>query len=306
MVWIALIAFCIGFSIASDKFFQISNLVAIFRDASILGIISCGLTFVIISGEVDLSVGSLLGIVGLAMSLLMLKGWEGFGSILIVLIPMCVGVGVCFFNSILITKLRIPALIATLAMMMSLKGVKLVIFGGQDILIYSLPHWLHYISKEFVGPIPVSVLLFIGIIILASIILYKIPFGRRVYAVGADSHVAYLMGINTSRVKTITFAFLGFLVFLSSSLVTGRVGGYSISIGQDYEMKVLLAVVVGGTPLAGGRGTIIGSIGGVLLMATLANGFVLSGVPYSSQRVVLGLIFISVVALDSYYRRRKR
>lgn len=302
VIWIALVGFWLFFSVVSDKFFQTSNFIAIFRDASVLGIIACGLTLVMIAGGIDLSVGSLVGISGLVVSLLILQGWQGFLGVFLLSIAVCMGIG--FVNGIMITKVKIPALIATLAMMMVLRGVKCIVYGGQEICLkLPLPAWLHFISRKSVESVPISVLIFISVSILSSIILYKTPFGRRVYAVGADSHVAYLMGINPSRVRIITYVFLGALVWLSSSIAVGRIGGYSFTLGDGYEMRAILAVVMGGTAFAGGRGTIKGSIAGVLLMATLNNGLTLIKVPYAWQIVILGIMFILVVGLDSYYHR---
>lgn len=300
-IFVALAGFCLFFSIASENFFQTRNLIAIVRSATTLGIISCGMTLVIIAGGIDLSVGALVGMIGFIIAKLILQGVGSFFSLF--LIAICVGIAVGFTNGIIITQLKISPLIVTLAIMMCLDGLKLVIYGGQDILIHSVPPCLSYISRGFVGPVPISVFLFISVIILSSVILYKTVFGRKIYAVGVDSHIAYLMGINPSRVRIITYVFLGILVYLSSLILVGRIGGYSIMLGQDYAMDAILAVVVGGTSLSGGRGTIEGSIGGVLLVATLRNGLTLIAVPYSFQIVILGIIFISVVTLDSYYHR---
>ena len=302
IVWMALFGFWIFFSIASDKFFQVSNFIAILRDAAILGIISCGLTVVIISGGIDLSIGSLAGISGLVASALILKGWNGFLVVFIFSMAVCLVIG--YINGIMINIVKIPALIATLAMMMILKGVKLVSYGSQDMFLSAiLPSWLYFMSKQFIGPVPVSIFFFAAVCILTGIILYKTPFGRKVYAVGADDTVAYLMGIKPSRVRILTYLFLSALVWLSSTLAVGRIGGYSFSLGQNYEMRAILAVIMGGTAFTGGRGTIEGSIAGVILVATLNNGLTLMRIPYAWQAVILGMIFILVVGVDSYYHR---
>ena len=302
IVWMALFGCWIFFSIASDKFFQVSNFIAILRDAAILGIISCGLTVVIISGGIDLSIGSLAGISGLAASALILKGLDGFFIVFIVSMAVCLAIG--FINGIVINVVKIPALIATLAMMMILKGVKLVSYGSQDMFISTImPSWLYFMSKQFMGPVPISIFFFIGVCTLTSIILYKTPFGRKVYAVGADDAVAYLTGIKPQRVRIFTYVYLAALVWLASTLAVGRIGGYSYSLGQNYEMRAILAVIMGGTAFTGGRGTIEGSIAGVILVATLNNGLTLMRIPYAWQAVILGMIFILVVGLDSYYHR---
>lgn len=303
IIWIIFVIICIYFSIASDKFLQIPNFISILRAALFLGIIACGLTFVMITGLIDLSIGSAVGMVGLTICMMVTKGWGGLIGIFI--IPILVSLSISLFNSFVITKLKMPPLILTLAMMIALKGIRRVIYGSHDILLKDMPKMISFISRDFIWGIPVSVYIFILIIILSSLILHKTPFGRNVFVVGANEHVAFLNGISPTKIRISAFLILGFFVYISSFILVGRIGGYSITMGEDYEMVAILAVVVGGTSLLGGRGSIIGGIGGVLVMSTLSNGLVLTRVPYPWQKVILGIIFILVVALDKFYNKKK-
>ncbi len=303
IIWLIFVIIVIYFSIASDKFLQISNFISIVRDAMFLGIIACGLTFVMITGLIDLSIGSAVGMVGLTISMMVTKGWSGLIGIFI--IPTLVSLSISLFNSFVITKLKMPPLILTLAMMIALKGIRRVIYGSHDILLRDMPKMISFISRDFIWGIPVSVYIFILIIILSSLILHKTPFGRNVFVVGANEHAAFLNGISPTKIRISAFLILGFFVYISSFILVGRIGGYSISMGENYEMVAILAVVVGGTSLLGGRGSIIGGIGGVLVMSTLSNGLVLTRVPYPWQKVILGIIFILVVALDKFYNKKK-
>jgi len=304
VVWMVLVIALIYFSIASDKFMQVSNILAIVRHAVFLGIISCGLTFVMITGLIDISIGSAVGIVGLIISLSILKGWNGLVGIFI--IPIIASISISLFNSFVITKLKIPSLIVTLAMLISLRGIKLVIYPGADIVLKKddLPKMLSFISRDYLWGIPISVYVLILIIILGIVILNKTLFGRKVFAVGVNEYVAFLNGIKPDRVKILVFVILGFCIYISSFILVGRIGGYSTNFGQNTEIEAILAVVVGGTNFAGGSGSIIGSIGGVLLVSTILNGLVLMKTPYEWHKVIIGIIFILIIAMDRFINRR--
>jgi ribose transport system permease protein len=303
VVWAILGIVLIYFSIASDKFLQVSNLIAIMRHAVFLSIISCGLTFVMITGLIDISIGSAVGIVGLVISLSILKGWNGLVGIFI--IPIIASIGISLFNSIVITKLKIPSLIVTLAMLISLRGIKLVMYPGADIVLKkdNLPGLLSFISRDYFLGIPISVYVLVLIIILGVVVLNKTLFGRKVFAVGVNEHVAFLHGIKPDNIKIFVFVILGFCVYISSFILVGRIGGYSTNFGQETEIEAILAVVVGGTNFTGGSGSIMGSIGGVLLVSTILNGLVLMRIPYEWHKVTIGIIFIMIVALDRLINR---
>jgi ribose transport system permease protein len=293
VVWAILGIVLIYFSIASDKFLQVSNLIAIMRHAVFLSIISCGLTFVMITGLIDISIGSAVGIVGLVISLSILKGWNGLVGIFI--IPIIASIGISLFNSIVITKLKIP----------SLRGIKLVMYPGADIVLKkdNLPGLLSFISRDYFLGIPISVYVLVLIIILGVVVLNKTLFGRKVFAVGVNEHVAFLHGIKPDNIKIFVFVILGFCVYISSFILVGRIGGYSTNFGQETEIEAILAVVVGGTNFTGGSGSIMGSIGGVLLVSTILNGLVLMRIPYEWHKVTIGIIFIMIVALDRLINR---
>lgn len=302
LVWVIFIIMFIFFSIASDKFLQISNFISILRNALIYGILACGMTFVLISGLVDLSIGSSVGFVGLIITILTLRGWGGIFGIII--IPLLVCFSISLANAIMIVRFKMPALIVTLAMLMVLKGIKLVIQIKSYTVLRDMPKILDFINNGYIWRIPISICIFIFLIILSNIILYKTPFGRKVIIVGANDHAAFLMGINPNTIKILTFLLLSIYVYFCSIILVGRIGGYSYTMGEDYEMVVLLAVIVGGTSFYGGRGSIIGSIGGVMVMSTLLDGLVLLKISYEWQKVILGIIFIFIIIIDRLYNRK--
>ena len=302
IVWIILIIIIIFFSIASDNFFQISNFVSILRDALSLGILACGITFIMVSGLIDLSIGASVGMIVLTISLSVMRGG---GLIGIFIIPLLISLSISLVNAVMIVKLKMPALIVTLAMLMVLKGIRMVIMGAHDISISDMPKIINFVSRSYVWGIPVSVYIFVLIIIVSSIILYKTPFGRKLFIVGANEKSAFLAGINTTAIRIFAFIILSVYIYICSFILVGRLEGYSITVGDNYEMIVLLAVVVGGTSFFGGQGSVIGSVGGVLLMSTLLNGLVLIRVAYEWQSVVLGIIFIFIIVLDRFYNKKK-
>lgn len=289
------------FSLLTQNFFSVNNILGILKDTSILGIIVCGLTFVIIAGGIDLSLGAMLGLSGLIFIRLISLNLQ-INAVIIVLLPLLCVLFFSLINGLLFTKLEIPPLIATLAMMTIITGIRMTWFR-KEIYLDEMARWLYFISKGSIKRFPVSVIIFIIIIIVSMIILYKTPLGRRIYIVGANEKSAILTGLNIDNIRIFTFLYLGLLVTISSILVFGKIKGYSFTIGQGYEMEAIFAAVLGGTVLTGGKGRIEGSVAGVLLMSTLRNGFTLAGVGYSIQEIVVGSIFIIFIIIQNIFKK---
>jgi ribose transport system permease protein len=292
---IGLILLIIVVSILNPSFLTISNIFNVLRQVSISAIIAFGMTFVILTGGIDLSVGSTLALTG-AVAASLLAG--GFDPILSMGIALILGLILGAINGVIITKGKVAPFIATLATMTVYRGLTLVYTNGKPISGLGDHASFQLFGKGYFLGIPIPVITTLITFGILYFILHKTTFGRRVYAVGGNEEAAKLSGINADRVKIAVYAISGFLAALSALILTSRLNSAQPTAGQSYELDAIAAVVLGGTSLNGGKGWIFGTLIGALIIGVLNNGMNLIGVSSFWQQVVKGIVILLAVLLD--------
>ncbi|WP_235543579.1 ABC transporter permease [Phycicoccus sp. Soil803] len=287
---VALLAF------TAPNFFTIDNLISVVRQSSIIGIIALGMTFVMITAGIDLSVGSVVGVAGLVFA--MLAPRDGTALIVPLIAGMAVGLLVGFLSSALIVWGKLLPFLATLATMAIARTAALVITEGQVVSGLSGPaEWL---GSGFVGPIPVPVIIFFALALVCEFVLSRTKFGSHVYAVGGNEESAKKVGISVTRVLFTVYLIGGVMAAIGGVVLTARLNGAAPVAGTGYELQVIAAVVIGGTSLFGGVGTIRGTVLGVLLLGVVMNGMNLLGVSSYYQQGMQGVILVLAVLLNRW------
>lgn len=281
-------------SVLSPAFLKFTNVMNILRQTSINGIVAVGMTFVIILSGIDLSVGSVL-----ALAAVVAASFAHTGEYPI-FVPILAGLftgSLCgFINGLIIAKRRIAPFIVTLGMMTIARGAALVYTNGRPVI--ELSDSYNKIGGKYVLAIPIPVIIFIIVVFIGSFLLSKTVFGRHVYATGGNKTAAELSGIITSRVIILGYSIAGFLAGLAGIVLSSRVMSGSPSTGQGYELDAIAAVVIGGTRLTGGVGTIFGTIIGALIIGVMNNGLDLLNVSSYWQQIVKGMIILLAVMID--------
>lgn len=301
-VFLALLVLFIILSVSSPYFLQPVNLINILRQISLIAIIGVGMTFLIIGGEFDLSIGSIMGLSSILIAWLIKHGinpWIAF----IILLVLSVFIG--FINGALTTKLGIPSLIVTLGMLSILRGLTLVIAGGWPISGFEDSSFFFLTGGRILDIFPMQAIWLIIIMILGGIILTKTTFGHHVYGTGGNKRAAILAGVNTDRVKIINFIITSILATIGGAIVLGFLKSATPLAGTGMELNVIAAVVIGGTNLFGGSGFVVGTLLGAIIMGAIRNGMILIGVSVYWQESIIGLVIIGAVALDMLIRRRR-
>ncbi|MFA9457328.1 ribose ABC transporter permease [Halalkalibacter sp. AB-rgal2] len=293
--FIGLILIVIIISILNPSFLSASNLLNILRQVSINALIAFGMTFVILTGGIDLSVGSILAFSGAVTASLIASGVD---PVLAVLIGLIVGTILGAFNGFVIAKGKVAPFIATLATMTIYRGLTLFFTGGQPISGIGDSSFFAMIGRGYFFGIPMPAVTMMLAFVVLYLILKKTTFGRRVYAVGGNEEAAILSGISASRIKIYVYSLTGFLSALAGVILTSRLSSAQPTAGQMYELDAIAAVVLGGTSLTGGRGWIVGTLIGALIIGVLNNGLNLLGVSSFFQQVVKGSVILLAVLLD--------
>jgi len=295
----ALILLCIILGTLTPTFLTSYNLLNVARQISLYAIIAVGETFVITSGGIDLSVGAVLALAGVITTLISINGIDPW---IAVFVGLLVGIGCGYTNGFLISKARINPFIVTLGMLNIARGIVLVITRGYPIPIYAGP--VVYFGQGYIGPIPVPVIFMLIIGVIGIILLRNTILGNYVKALGSNEPAARAMGINVERIKAITYTLAGFLSGLAGVVLAGRLSAGQPNAGIGWELDCIAAVIIGGTSLTGGEGSVIGTLIGATLLGVIRNGLVLVGVSMYWQTVVIGLILIGGVALDRFTKAR--
>lgn len=286
-------------SIFAPNFFTGNNMVNILRQVSISGICAVGMTFVMLTGGIDLSVGAILGVSGVLTAMMMLKG---IPSLLASIIALALGVVIGGITGAIIHYIEIPPMIATLGTMTSLRGVAYLITGGTPV--FGFDESYSKIGQGHVGVIPIPVIILAIVYAIGIFVLSKTKFSRYVYGIGGNQEVARLSGIKVARVKITVYAISGFCSALAGLVMLGRVNSGQPRAGESYEMDVITAVVLGGVSLNGGVGNLSHVIFGVLIIGVLTNGMTMMAVDDYWQRVVKGLILLLAVSFDHYIQKK--
>lgn len=296
-----LFALCLVLWILTPHFLTVSNLLNVAQQTSINAIIAVGLTFVIISGGIDLSVGSILAFSGVVMaSLLSREVPMGFA----VLAGLAAGFGCGIVNGLLITFGRLPPFIATLGMMSVARGVALRFTGGRPISGFS--DGFRWIANGEIGFVPAPVVLMLVVYAIAHFALRRTRFGRYAYAIGGNEEAALLSGVPVRFHKTMVYGVCGLLSAMGATLLTARINSAQPIAGINYELDAIAATVIGGTSLLGGQGSVIGTLIGALIIGVLRNGLNLIGAQPFDQLIVIGVVIIGAVLMDLAFKRAKR
>lgn len=297
-----LVLMFIFFAFASPVFATKSNVISILLATAVNGVLAVGVTFVVITGGIDLSIGTGMTfasvMTGVAVTNMGLPIWVG------VLVGLATGGFIGFVNGVSVAKLKIPAFIATLGMMMITKGLSLVVSGAKPIYFIDTPDFAK-ISTGAIFSIPMAVIIFFVGAIVAHFILNKTLLGRYNFSIGSNLHATRLSGINTDRWLIAIHTLTGIFVGLAGVLMAARLNSAQPALGQGYELDAIAACVIGGTSLSGGKGTISGTVIGAFLMSTLLNGLRILSVPQEWQTVLTGIIVIAAVYADIYRRTKQ-
>lgn len=288
------------FGIINPVFLKISNLLNILSQNSIIGIVSMGMTLVIIIGGIDLSVGSIVAFTGLLFAITISTGTPIFIATIISII---VGSGFGLINGFLITKGHIPAFIATLGLMSAVRGGALLLSGSKSVSI-SDSSFNSIVNYSVLG-IAVSSFVFIVITIVLWLFINKTFWGKYIYAIGGNEKAAMLNGINVSKFTLLAYMIGGLMCGFASVLLVGSLNSAQPQAGLLYELTAIAAVVIGGASLSGGKGSIIGTFIGVMILGVIQNGLSILNVPSYYQYILIGLIIIIAVLVDKKFNSKK-
>ena len=289
-------AILVFLTIGADNFLTINNITNVLRQSSIIGLVSIGMTFVMITAGIDLSVGSIVGLAGMVAATA--APHTGNAVILPIVLGLAIGVFVGFLSGAMVVWGAILPFLATLAMMALARSATLVYSNGQPE--SDVSSELEWLGSGFVGRVPVPVILFFGVAVVADFVLSKTRFGQHVYAVGGNEESSQKVGISVKRILIGVYVVCGATAALAGIVLTGRLDGAAPLNGVGYELQAIAAVVIGGTSLFGGIGTIRGTVVGVLLVSVVMNGMNLLGVESYYQQGVQGIILVLAVLLNRW------
>ncbi|WP_404611902.1 ABC transporter permease [Caballeronia udeis] len=297
--FVGLVVVCLVMVFASNSFLSAANIENIARQVSINAIIAVGMTCVILTGGVDLSVGSVMALSGTLAAGLMVSGMNAVAALVV---GIAVGLGFGVANGIFVAFAGMPPIIVTLATMGIARGLALIYTGGYPI--DGLPDWVAFFGNGKVLGVQMPVVIMLVVYLLAWVLLERMPFGRYVYAIGGNEDATRLSGVRVARVKLIVYGLAGLTSALAAIVLTARLMSGQPNAGVGFELDAIAAVVMGGTSISGGRGSIVGTLIGALLLGVLNNGLNMVGVNPYVQNVIKGGIILLAIYI-SRDRRRK-
>lgn len=294
-----LVLLCVGFGLLTDGFFSLQNVSIVAQQASINIVLAAGMTFVILTGGIDLSVGSVLSAAAVAAMLasnIPGAGWAG------VPVGLAVGLGFGIVNGALISLLRLPPFIVTLGSLTAVRGIARLL--GRDTTIFNPKLSFAFIGNGSILGIPWLVVIALVVVAVSWFVLRRTVLGLHIYSVGGNPEAARLSGIKVRAVELFVYAVSGLMAGLGAVMSAARLyAANGLQLGQSYELDAIAAVILGGTSFVGGVGSIIGTLIGALIIAVLSNGLVLLGVSDIWQYIIKGLVIVGAVALDRYRQR---
>ncbi len=309
-----LLLLVVAFAILEPRFLHPLNLFNILRQVSIAGLIAIGMTFVILTAGIDLSVGSLLALAGLVGAYVAKGGLDdrfavgagvaaGNPALLAMAAAIAVGLAGGMLQGLVVTRLKVPPFVVTLGGLTAFRGAALLFSGGGPISGFA-PDYTWW-GQGRIGPVPVPVIIFLTAAVVAHVVLKYTRFGLHIYATGGNRDAANLNGVPTRRVTVLAYVIIGFFCGLSGFLLSARLSSAEAVAGIGLELTVIAAVVIGGTSLFGGLGGVFGTVVGALLIGVLTNGLVLLGVSSFIQQIVIGVILVAAVAFDQFAATRQ-
>jgi len=287
-------------SIAIAEFMTLNNVITLFRQASTLLVLSTGLTAVILTSGIDLSVGAVSGLVGCIIAQFLKAG---VSSPLTFLIAIAFGALFGLFNGFLIATVKMPSFIATFGMSWVASGLSIIVMNGE--VIFGLSEDFTWFGTGYIGPIPVIAIIALIVVVLAYFILQKTTFGRDIYSIGANEDAARYSAVPVKKTLYLAFIFSGITAGIGGLLMTARLNAADSTMGDSYGMQTVAAVVVGGTSLLGGEGGIAGTVIGALLLTIIINVMNLLGISSFAQPAVVGVVIIAMVLFDTYTRQKQ-
>lgn len=293
-IYIAAVVIFLIFGMLNGNFLTAGNLRDIAVSASVNAIIGLGITFVIITGGIDLAVGSIASFVGIVSATLMVNA--GTSPFLALLAGIALGLVCGAINGVLITKLKLPPFIATLGTMSIYQGCAYVVTNGRPV--YNVPKDFVFMLNSYVGGVPVAVILVAVLAVLCWLLLRRTVFGQNVIATGGSEETAWLSGVRVDRVKIAVYALSGVLAGVGGLVIVARINAAQTDAGSPYLLTAIASAVIGGANLMGGEGRIAGTLVGALILGALTNGLVLLNVPSFYEQIVTGLVVVIAVALD--------
>jgi len=292
IIILALVALGAIFTATSPVFLTAENLNNILRQTAIVSVLGVGMTFAIISAEIDISIGGITAISAMLAAMVLSAGYPWFAGVAMCL---AVGTGFGFLNGAVTVRVGIPSFLVTLGMLGVTTGLALIVTNTQPVRVQAASFYLIFSGQ--IGPIPVIVLWAAAVVLVGHLVLSRTKFGRHVYATGDDTRAARYTGVNTDRIKIITLTLSGLAAGIAGLLLMARLSVARPTMGDGLMLPAIAAVILGGTSLFGGRGWIPGTILGAILMSTIDNGLVLNGFGSSYQELIRGMVIIIAVAL---------
>jgi ribose/xylose/arabinose/galactoside ABC-type transport system permease subunit len=312
---IFLLVLMLVFALLEPRFLHPINLFNVMRQISITGLIAIGMTFVILTAGIDLSVGSMLALAGLVAAAVAKGGLSdrftvgaiqeaaGYGWLLAMLAALAVGLACGFLQGLAITFLKVPPFVVTLGGLSAFRGAALLFAGGGPVSGFA-PDYTWW-GQGKLGPVPVPVIIFLSFAVLAHVVLRYTRFGRHVYAVGGNPEAARLSGLNVRAITLSVYVIIGFFAGLAGFVLSARLNSAEAVAGIGYELTVIASVVIGGTSLFGGVGSVFGTVIGSILIGVLINGLVLMNVSSYIQQIIIGVIIVLAVAFDQFAKSRR-
>ena len=282
------------FSFGSRFFLTSGNLINVLRQSAVTGISVLGMTFVILTGGIDLSMGATIGMASIVASIAMAT-WR-LPPVAAVILALFVGAIIGLLNGVLVTYVRIPPLIATLGTMTSVRGLCFIFTGGLPV--FGFPESFGVLGKGYVGFMPVPVIIMAVVLAAGWFVINKTKYGRYLYAIGGNAEAARLSGINVKKNMLITYMLSGILAAIAGIVELSRLSSGLPNAGSGYEMMIITAVVLGGVSIAGGEGKFFGVIVGIFIMAILSNGLVMMNVYEYYQQLIRGIVLLVAVGID--------
>jgi len=299
-ILIAFAVFMIGFTLANERFLSLDNVLGVVRSSAILGCIALGVTFVVISGNLDLSVGSMMSF----STIVVLDLHDKIGPALAIPVMFAMTMALGALIGFLVGYLKLNSLIVTLGMLSAIHGLTLTYSGGKNMdIAVKEGTWFSVFGQGTVFGLPVPVIIFVTLALILGVFLARTAFGRKVYAVGGNGVAATFSGIPRARVVFLTYVISSFCVAMAGLLQASRSLGSQNTVGQGLELDVLAAVILGGASLLGGSGTVFKTVIGVLILGFITNGLLLVGLQFYVQYVVTWVIIILAVWLDVAAKR---
>jgi len=294
-----LIAMFVFFSLTSRHFLSTYNIVSMLSNLSFMGIVAAVLTMVMISGEIDFSIGGNIGLTSVIAAMLIERGMQGW---LVVLVCLLLGCAMGVFNGFIVTVVGVNSIIATVGTMSVWRGLAYTFSDGQSVM--AMNPVIDFLGRGKVFNIPFPIILFIIVFAICYVVMNLSKWGRKIYAIGVNPMASYLSGINVKQVKFLTFVFSGLAASLGGLILTSLSAVGMPQHGEGLELTIISAILLGGTALGGGRGQILGTLTGILILSVLYNGLTMLNVYYYYVQIAQGAVLVAVVA--TYEVRQKR